>query len=302
MKLGFLTACMGDRRLEEIVPWAAAHEFDALELAAWPDALRSHTAAHLDVTDAESVDATGELLGTHGVQASALAFYANQLDHRAEVRAAHHEHLHRCIDAASALGIPAVGTFIGRNPARSVAESLREAEEIFPRLSEYAGERGVTLMIENCVMAEWDPDHQVGNLAHTPELWEWMSGLGLGLNFDPSHLVWQGIDATVALRGALPFVRHVHAKDIEVFPDRRNLTGWGPSLLNGGEPHWWRFRMPGMGAVDWSAVLGVLHEARYDGTVSIEHEDPVWDGSPDRVEAGLKFGRATLARQLPEAL
>ena len=104
----------------------------------------------------------------------------------------YHAHLRACIDAAAALGGVPVGTFIGRDPGRSVAENLREAERVFPPLVDYAGERGVQLMIENCVMEGWHPDGYPGNLAYSPELWEWMFELGLYLNFDPSHLLWLG--------------------------------------------------------------------------------------------------------------
>jgi sugar phosphate isomerase/epimerase len=304
MRLGFLTACMAERGLDEIASWAAAQGFESLELAAWPAGEREHTAAHIDVNDEAALGAVPERLAECGLTVSALAFYENNLDPHPEVRAAHQAHLRRVVDAAAALRCPAVGTFVGRNPERTIAESMREAEELFPPLVDYAGERGVAVMIENCVMERWDPDRQVGNLAHTPELWEWMASLGLRLNFDPSHLVWLGIDPVAALEAALPQVAHLHAKDIELFPERRNQSGWGGSLL---EPdhkaaRWWRFRMPGMGQVDWAALFALLHERGYDGTVSIEHEDPVWDGAGERVEAGLRFGRATLARLLPEAL
>lgn len=305
MRLGFLTACMADRALEQIAAWTAEAGFESLEIAAWPNGERPHTAAHVDVNDPVALtQEVAPMLDRYGLKPSALAFYENNLDPRPDVRAGHHEHLRRTIDAAAALRCPAVGTFVGRNPERTIAESLAEAEEIFPALVEYARERDVALMIENCVMERWDPDGQVGNLAHTPELWEWMSNLGLRLNFDPSHLVWLGIDPIAALDEALPIVSHVHAKDIELFAERRNRTGWGAALRDddGGHDRWWRFRMPGMGTVDWGALFRLLHERGYEGTVSIEHEDPVWDADLARVEAGLRFGRATLARLMPEAL
>ena len=113
-----------------------------------------------------------------------------------------------------------VGTFIGRDPGRSVAENLREAERVFPPLVDYAGERGVKLMIENCVMEGWHPDGYPGNLAYSPELWEWMFELGLYLNFDPSHLLWLGIDPVAALKPYVDRVAHAHAKDAETFPAR----------------------------------------------------------------------------------
>jgi len=302
VRLGFLSAVMGDRSLEEVVAWAGANGFMAVEIAAWPAGGDGYAPSHLDLSDlGRLAEEVPQLLGQHGVQASALAFYANNLDGRPEVRAGYHAHLRRCIDAAAAIGAPAVGTFVGRNPARSIAESLAEAEEVFPPLVAYAAERGVELMVENCVMAEWDPDRQVGNLAHTPELWEWMGGLGLWLNFDPSHLVWQGIDPVAALRGVVPLVRHAHAKDIELFPARRDRTGWGGAVIDPPEhgADWWRFRMPGLGVVDWRGVLDALAEAGYEGAVSIEHEDPVWSGDPGRVDQGLRYGRATLAALMP---
>ena len=119
-----------------------------------------------------------------------------------------------------------VGTFIGRDPGRSAAENLREAERVFPPLVDYAGERGVKLMIENCVMEGWTPDGGPGNLAYSPELWEWMFGLGLYLNFDPSHLLWLGIDPVAALRPYVDKVAHAHAKDAETFPEQRNRFGF----------------------------------------------------------------------------
>jgi sugar phosphate isomerase/epimerase len=303
VRLGFLTAVMSERPLGEVVAWARANGFAAVEIAAWPAGERSHTAAHLDLSDlGRLAEEVPQLLAQHGVRASALAFYENNLDHRPEARAAHHAHLRRCIDAAAAIGCPAVGTFVGRNLARTIADSLAEAEAVFPPLVAHAAERGVELLVENCVMQEWDPDRHVGNLAHTPELWEWMGGLGLRLNFDPSHLVWQGIDPVAALRGALPLVAHVHAKDVELFPTRRNRTGWAGPLIgaSGHDGGWWRFRMPGLGVVDWRGVLDALAESGFEGTLSIEHEDPVWGGDPGRVDQGLRYGRATLAALMPE--
>ena len=145
-----------------------------------------------------------------------------------------------------------VGTFIGRDPGRSVAENLREAERVFPPLVDYAGERGVKLMIENCVMEGWHPDGYPGNLAYSPELWEWMFELGLYLNFDPSHLLWLGIDPVAALKPYVDRVAHAHAKDAETFAAERNRYGFfGRMSTRESDPWdmgWWRYRIPGLGA------------------------------------------------------
>ena len=202
-----------------------------------------------------------------------------------------------CIDAAALLGCPTVGTFVGRDPGRSVADNLREAEKVFDPLVSRAGEKGVKLVIENCVMEGWHPDGYPGNLAYSPELWEWMFELGLYLNYDPSHLVWMGIDPVEALRPYVDKVAHAQAKDVQTFPERRNRFGWPGRAVHRPDPWdvgWWRYRVPGLGEVDWRRVVDTLYEGGFDGVLSVEHEDPVWGGTEDRIETGLRVAHRTL--------
>jgi sugar phosphate isomerase/epimerase len=300
VKLGFLTACLPQRTLPEIVTWAAEQRFEALEVAAWP-ALgdRPFTATHLDVDgfgagDAERVTA---LFDEHGLQLSSLAYYDNVLHPDPDERAAVNAHVAACIDAAALLGVPTVGTFVGRDPNLSVAENLTTAEKLFAPLVDRAGERGVKIVIENCVMEGWHPDGYPGNLAYSPELWEWMFDLGLYLNYDPSHLVWMGIDPVEALRPYVDRVAHAQAKDIELFPERRNRYGWPGKAVVREDPWdvgWWRYRVPGLGQVDWRRVVDTLYEGGFDGVLSVEHEDPVWGGTEDRVRTGLQVAHRTL--------
>ena len=302
MKLGFLTACMPERTLAEIAAWARAHDFDALEVAAWP-ALgdRPFTATHLDVESfgQREADAATALLDRHRLTLSSIAFYDNNLHPDPTERSAVNRHVMACIDAAALLGCPTVGTFVGRDPSKSVAENLVEAATIFAPLVDRAGERGVKLIIENCVMEGWHPDGYPGNLAYSPELWEWMFSLGLCLylNFDPSHLVWMGIDPVEAVRPYIDRIPHAQAKDIEVFTDRRNRFGWPGKAVARDNPWdvgWWRYRVPGLGTVDWRRLVDTLYEGGFDGVLSVEHEDPVWGGSPERVETGLDVAHNTL--------
>src|SRR3954464_5632181 len=229
MKLGFLTACLPARSLEEIAEWAAREGFEALEVAAWP-ALgdRPFTATHLDVDGFGPADAdrVRDLFGRHGLTLSSLAYYDNNLHPDPDERGAVNEHVAACIDAAALLGVPTVGTFVGRDPALPVADNLRAAEKVLAPLAHRAGEKGVKIVIENCVMEGWHPDGYPGNLAYSPELWEWMFDLGLWLNFDPSHLLWLGIDPVEALRPYVDHVAHAHAKDAETFPADRNRFGF----------------------------------------------------------------------------
>ncbi len=294
MKLGFLTACMPERPLEEIAAFAKQQGFDALELAAWPGAgNRPFVARHVaaEAFDGAEEERVRRALADHGLTLSALAFYDNNLHPDPAEREAIHAHLRACIDAAAKLGGVPVGTFIGRDPSRSVADNLREAEQVFPPLVDYAGERGVKLMIENCVMEGWHADGYPGNLAYSPELWEWMFGLGLWLNFDPSHLLWLGIDPVAALKPYVDRVIHAHAKDAETFAEQRNRYGFfGRTSTRESDPWdmgWWRYRIPSLGDVDFRRYVDTLYEGGFDGVLSVEHEDPVWGGTPDKVDQGL---------------
>jgi sugar phosphate isomerase/epimerase len=300
MKLGFLTACLPGRTLPEIAAWADTNGYQGLEVAAWPaPGEAEYHASHLDVASLGAAEArrVRELFGEHGLGLSALAYYENNLHTDRAQRARTHDHLRRCIDAAAELGCGLVGTFVGRDVTLTVRDNLRLAEEVFPPLVEHARASGVRLMVENCPMEGWHPDGYPANLAYSPELWDWLAGLDLYLNFDPSHLLWMGIDPLAALNGRADRVLHVQAKDAQVDAVARNAYGVFGRVIDK-EPWtsgWWRYRVPGLGDVDWRRFTDALHEAGYQGFVSVEHEDPVWSGTPEKVQAGLVVAHRTLS-------
>jgi len=300
MKLGFLTACLPDRSLEDIVKWAAGQGYEALEVAAWPDlGSRPFVATHLDAAsftegDAERVRA---LFDEHGLGIASISYYDNNLHPDPAERASVNEHVLRCIEVARLVGSPTMGTFVGRDPGLPVRENLAQAEEVFKPLVDAAGQAGVKLVIENCVMEGWHPDGYPGNLAYSPELWEWMFDIGLQLNFDPSHLVWMGIDPVEAVKPYLDKIPISQAKDIQLFGDRRNRYGWPGKAVGREDPWdvgWWRYRVPGRGEVDWPALVDAMYEGGFEGVLSVEHEDPVWGGTEELVEAGLRIAYDTL--------
>jgi sugar phosphate isomerase/epimerase len=300
MKIGFITACLPQVPVEDLVPWAAQAGYESLEVAAWPKmGDRPFTATHLDATkldDATVADFT-DLLERHDVGICSVSYYDNNLHPDPAERAAIHRHLHACIDAAAAVGSPTVGTFVGRDPRLPVKENLRAAEKLFAPLVAHANDVGVKIVIENCVMEGWHPDGYPGNLAYSPELWEWMFGIGLYLNYDPSHLLWMGIDPIEAL---VPYIDHIplaQAKDIQLFPEKRSRWGWPGKSYERDDPWdvgWWRYRVPGLGDVDWRRIVDTLYEHGYDGVLSVEHEDPVWGGTEEMVKVGLEIAHRTL--------
>lgn len=298
MDLGFLTACLPGVPFEELVAWASDEGFDAIELAAWPRTTRrKRVAGQLVVEELTSDDAARakDVLAEHDLRISAMAYYENNLHPNAKKRREFQDHLRRVIDAAALLEVPLVGTFVGGRPVRPELV-IKEAGVLFRDLTAYADDRGVKLMIENCPMENWAKFGLPGNYAYSPELWDALfnevASPNLGLNFDPSHLYWLGIDHNRAARDYADRIFHAHAKDAEILPEGRYRYGVLAEQLGDNPWHsgWWRYRMPGSGGVDWSEFIGTLREIGYDGTLSIEHEDPEFEGSEEKVKEGLRLG------------
>jgi sugar phosphate isomerase/epimerase len=305
MKLGFLTACLPNIGLDTLFAWASAQGFQTLELAAWPvQSTRDYQARQIDAARFTKDDAAmvRDLLAAHGLGVSALAYYDNNLDPDQKKRDLYHDHLKAVIRTAALLHVDLVGTFVGARPDKSPTENMKEIGKTFRGLVQYASDHGVRLMIENCPMEHWQQFGLPGNFAYSPELWEALfnevPSKDFGLNFDPSHLYWLGIDHLRAAKQFAPKIFHAHAKDAELLPDGQYVHGiFGRQI----EPvpwksGWWRYRLPGLGAIDWKKLISTLQEGGYDSVLSIEHEDPVWEGSEEKVKQGLALGLKHLSQ------
>ena len=111
-----------------------------------------------------------------------------------------------------------------------------------------------------------------------------------GLNFDPSHLIWQMIDVERAIDEFAERIFHVHAKDLEI--DRNGLFEHGVMAKGIG---WQVPRLPGLGEVRWDRFFAALYRNHYDGPVVIEHEDRRFEGSEEAVIRGFHLARDVLA-------
>ncbi len=300
MKLGLLTAAFPDTPLTEVADWAAANGFAQLEVACWPagdGATRRYSGVcHLDVddlTDARAKEVVDDL-AERGVTISGLGYYPNPLHPDPDHRAAVVGHLRKVITAAGRLGVPVVNTFVGADQTRSQRDNWKAAQRVFPDLVGHAMDSGVRIAIENCPMIfsadEWPSGH---NLAYSPSIWrtmfeEW--GETVGLNFDPSHLVWQMIDMETAIDEFGERFYHVHAKDLEI--DDAGLYEHG--VLSAGMG-WQVPRLPGLGQVDWRRFFSALYRVGYDGVICVEHEDRTFEGSRELVDRGFLLARDHLA-------
>lgn len=300
MQLGLLTAPFEDTPLTEVAAWAGANGFSALEVACWPasggEKRRYAGTSHIDVdglTRAQGDEITGAL-AENGVIISGLGYYPNPLhadaDHRDEVIG----HLKKVITAASTMGLGVVNTFLGGDRTLNVDENWTRAQQVFAPIVAHARDAGVRLCFENCPMIfshdEWPGGH---NIAYSPKVWrrifeEW--GDGVGMNFDPSHLIWQMIDQTRFIREFGPRMAHVHAKDVMI--DRDGLYENGVMSVGMG---WQIPRLCGLGDVNWPGFFSELYRAGYDGPVIIEHEDRLFEGTDEKVKRGFLLARDVLS-------
>lgn len=298
MKIGFLTGCLGDMPLKEKAKFAAEVGFEALEISCWPrENDRDYSASDIDVerlTQAEA-DEIRAYMAEYGLIISSLAYYDNTLDANLENRTKVNHHIHKVIDAAQMLGTELVGVFIGKDITKSIPENFDLFQEIFTDLVNYAEDKGIKLMIENCHMPNWLESGKPGTFSYSPELWEEMfkrvPSKSFGLNFDPSHLEAMLMNHMECLKGFEDRVLHLHAKDVEVFPEKVSRYGVYDSAFG---DSYWRYRMPSLGQVDWGRLTRHLQEHGYNFVISIEHEDHMYEGSTEKVMEGLKIAYAHL--------
>jgi len=297
MQLGFVSAILGDLSLEEVLAFAADEGFACVELMCWPPGKADRRYAgvtHVDVTsltDAEARRIRG-LAEKHGVAISGLGYYPNPLHPDADHRRRVVEHLRRVIEAAPRLGVKVVNTFVGRDPHRSVPDNWALFDQVWPALVRAAEAADVTLGIENCPMLFTYDEWPGGcNLATTPAIWRTMfdkvPSRHWGLNFDPSHLIWQHIDPARCLREFGQRIVHFHAKDTRI--DRHMLDEHGIMGLG-----WHTPKIPGLGDVAWGPLFGALTDAGYDGPVCIEVEDRAYEGSLENRKRSLRQSKRFL--------
>ena len=300
MQLGLLTAPFPTTPLEDVADWAAANGFSMLEVCCWPsdagETRRYGGICHIDVdglSDAQASEISGDL-DARGITISGLGYYPNPLHPDPDHRAAVLDHLRKVIDAAPKLGVPVVNTFIGADQTRSQQANWEEARKVWPDVVSRADAAGVRIAIENCPMIfsedEWPAGH---NLAYSPAIWRTLFeefGETVGLNFDPSHLVWQMIDIEAAIDEFGGRFYHVHAKDLEV--DREGLFDHG--IMSAGIG-WQVPRLPGLGEVDWQVFFSALYRVGYDGVICVEHEDRRFEGTDELVKRGFLLAREVLS-------
>lgn len=294
--LGFVSAIMADKSFEEVISFASENNFKCVEIMCWPvgKAERRYAGVtHMDVDnlDERRIRYIKDFLKEKDVYISGLGYYPNPLDPDPVSSELAFSHIKKVIEAAARLGIPVMNTFIGRDPMRSVEENLEVFEGKWPPIIQYAENLGIKIGIENCPMIftrdEWPGGK---NLATTPAIWDKMfeiiPSMNFGLNYDPSHMIWQHMDEVKPIYEYKDRLHHIHLKDVRIYKNRLDRHGIMAYPLQYHTP-----KIPGLGDVRWSDFFAALTEVGYHGPCCVEVEDRAFEGSEEDRRNSLLLSR-----------
>jgi sugar phosphate isomerase/epimerase len=304
MQLGFVSAILPELSLEEVFEVAAKIGYDSVEVMCWPTGKAERRYAGVTHVDVENLDAgnASEILeraASLGVSISGLGYYPNPLSpDESEARGAV-EHIRKVIAGCAAIGIPQMNTFVGRDWKRSVNDNWPRFLQTWKPIVQCAEEHDVRIGIENCPMSFTDDEWPGGkNLAISPAIWrrmfEEIPSSHFGLNYDPSHLVWQQMDPIAPIREFADRIHHVHAKDVRVDRHRLDNVGILATPLEYHSP-----KLPGLGDVDWGHFFSTLCDVHYRGHVCVEVEDRAYEDTLERRKLALQQSHTFLRNYLP---
>lgn len=293
MQLGLVSAILDQSDFYEMIDIVAENGLECVEVACWPAGKAERRYAGVSHIDTENL--TKEMAEKYKAYAaekqvalSALAYYPNPLDEDLTKRERVIQHLYSVIDAAKLLDVNLVTTFLGRMPSKPISENLAEMVKVWQPILAHAEKQQVKIAIENCPMLFTEDEWPGGqNLMTTPALFRKIFALldseYLGLNYDPSHFVWQQMDYLAPLYEFKEKLFHVHYKDIKVYWNKLQEVGVMATPLEYMSP-----KLPGLGDVDWGKYVSALTDIGYNGYTCIEVEDRAYEADYADVKRSIK--------------
>jgi sugar phosphate isomerase/epimerase len=282
-KLGVL-ARFSDANLE----FAKAEGFTSMALRLDPRRL-----------DDAAIASIKDKLQKAGIYVSSLDVGGNHIDPDPAKREQQNQYTIQSIELAGKLGVPYIGGQSGTIKGQPLHQQVDEIVRVY-------NERYFAVCEKNKVRILWEPYAGGPNIATGPVGWEALfkafgNSPHVGLQFDPSHLVWQFMDPIQAARDFADKIYDVHLKDTEILWHVLKRTGIQP--VN--NARWWRFRVPGSGAMDWKAFFAVLAEVGYSGAMNIENEDQFYypnyikDDFTEQFKRGFRVAHEFLKTVVP---
>ena len=289
MKLGVFTALFADRSLDDVLALAKENGLSCVELGTgnYPGS------PHVPVKKLlGNIKARTEFLakfGHFGIEISALSCHGNPLHPSKKIARAHHDIWRETVKLARMLNVDTVIVFSGcpgdhdraRRPNWITCPWPPDYPEVlawqwekcvmpyWKTEAKFARQHGIKVAVEA------HPGFVVYNTESILKLRE-AAGDNVGVNFDPSHFFWQGMDPLVALNALRECIYHVHAKDTLLDPRNTAVNGVLDNTPYGQvDKRSWIFRTVGYGHDEkwWKDFISTLRTVGYDGVISIEHED-----------------------------
>lgn len=303
MKLGFVSAILEECDFKQVVDTASDFGFQCIEMACWPKekAKRRYAGvSHIDTENLteEKAHKIRSYLQEKNIEISALAYYPNPMDENLESRERALDHLNSVMHAAKLLGIEIVATFIGRAQNKTVEENLQLFEKIWTPVIKKAEELHIKIAIENCPMYFGREQWPAGqNIAYSPEVWKEMfkriPSEYFGLNYDPSHFIWQQMDYIAPLYEFKHKIFHIHYKDIKLYPEKLKARGILSYPLEYMSP-----KLPGLGDVNWKEFISALKDISYTGNTCIEIEDKAYEDTLEKKKDSLLLSKHYIEQYL----
>lgn len=299
MKIGFVTAILPDLTLEEVIDFASEEGFEAIEVSCWPQGKAERRYAgvtHIDVDTLteERIEEIKHYCKVKNVDISALAYYPNIMDGNLERRKVFNDHLLKLIEAAPKLGVYNVNTFIGKIQDKNLLDNMKEIHNVWDPILAQAKKYGVKIGIENCPMYftydEW-PEGQ--NIFTSPHNWKLildeLDSEYLGINYDPSHQILQGMDYVQPMIDFKDKLFHLHFKDISIEKEKLDQFGYfaPPSMYS--VP-----RLPGHGDINWGRFVAGALDSGFRSYACIEIEDRNFESSLEDRKNSLSISKRYL--------
>src|SRR5579864_8096298 len=248
----------------------------------------------------QQIENVKQTLARHGMQVSAFQASQNHIAPEANQRKQDNDYFVKIIELAGKLGIPYVGTSSGKDAEKPFDKQVDDIVRVY-------NERYFPACQANRVRILWEPYPGGANVAISPAGFEaLLKGFGdspyVGLQYDPSHLVWQMMDPIQTARDFVDKIYDVHLKDTEIRWDVLRRVGINP--VN--RMQWWVYRLPGLGSINWSEFFTVLQRAGYTGAMSVEHEDNLYGADhpgpefTDDFKTGFKMAHRYLRQYVPD--
>jgi sugar phosphate isomerase/epimerase len=248
----------------------------------------------------EQVEKIKSHLASKNMHVSALQVNGNHIARDPAERERENSNFVRAIELAGKLGVPYIGTQSGKDASKPFQAQVDEIVRVYnEKYFAACGKYNVRIL--------WEPWPGGPNIATSPVGFEalfkgFKDSPYVGLQYDPSHLVWQMMDPIQTAKDFVDKIYDVHLKDTRIYWDIVRRGGIAPV----DQGRWWQFRIPGLGSINWSEFFGVLQSAGYEGAMSVEHEDVLYGAAenpgPDFSEpyrVGLRMAKRYLSQYVP---